>query len=277
MFRSLLVALTPGGLNEASVRYAIALAQRENLRLRGLTIIDPNQVMPTEAVPLGGMAYKTQRDEEMLKQARLAADTTLAELSEQAKYVGVHCETLVRVGDLPVELAIAAESADLLIVGHGAGRSVAGEETHLHVLHSILTHCARPIVVGSTPAITRNAVLVAYDGSLHAARALQSFATSELYRTHSVHVLTLHDHLDAGGEIAQRAVDYLHSHEMIVQFHVDRPQGEAGQQIMEWTHRTESGLLVMGALGHSRLREFILGSTTHTILDAGRIPVFLEH
>lgn len=277
MFRSLLVALTPGGRNDASARYAVALAQRRNLRLRGLTIIDRDQVVPTEAVPLGGTAYKTQRNEELLERIRLTAKVTLAELCEQANQAGVHCETMVREGDLPVELAIAAESSDLLIVGHGAEQPAASAGTHTHVLHSILKHCARPVVVTPRTAFTGNAVLVAYDGSLHAVRALHSFATSELYRTHPVHVLILHENPDAGGEIAQRAVDYLHSHDMIAELHVDRPQGEAGQQILEWTQRTESGLLVMGALGHSRLREFILGSTTHTILDAGTIPTFLEH
>lgn len=77
--------------------------------------------------------------------------------------------------------------------------------------------------------------------------------------------------------MAQRAVDYLRAHKMAVERHVEKPQEASGQQILEWVRRTESGLLVMGAHGHSRLRELLLGSTTHTILDASEIPVLLEH
>jgi nucleotide-binding universal stress UspA family protein len=64
---------------------------------------------------------------------------------------------------------------------------------------------------------------------------------------------------------------------MAVEGHVEKPQEDIGQQILEWARRTESGLLVMGAHGHSRLRELLLGSTTHSILDASEIPVLLEH
>jgi len=140
MYRSLLVALTHGSLRDAPARCAIALAQREQLRLQALVVIDPNRMTPEEAVPLGGVAYKAKRDEEMLQKVRQAADETLAAFCEQGKSAGVHCGAVVSEGDLPVVLATAAERADALIVGHGTGRPVAGEVAHLHVLHGILAH-----------------------------------------------------------------------------------------------------------------------------------------
>jgi len=277
MYRSLLVALTPGGITDVAACYAVALAQREHLRLQGLAVIDPNRMIPAEAVPLGGAAYKAKRDEEMLRKVRQAAQETLTAFCDLGKSAGVHCEAGAREGDLPVVLATAAERADALIVGHGAGRPVAGEAAHLHVLHDILAYCVRPVLVAPKTARATSTALVAYDGSPHAARALQAFATSGLYHAHDVHVLTLDGDAAAGGEVAQRAVDYLRAHEMEVERHVEQPQEDTGQQILEWARRTQSGLLVMGAHGHSRLRELLLGSTTHAILDASEIPVLLEH
>ena len=279
MYRSLLVALTPGGFSDAPARYAVALAQREHLRLQGLTVVDPDRMIGSEAVPLGAGAYKAKRDEEMLRKVRQAANKTLAAFSEQGKIAGVPCEAGVSEGDLPVVLAIAAERADALIVGHGHGTGgpVAGEVEHLHVLHGILTHCARPVLVAPKTARATSTALVAYDGGPHAAHALQAFATSGLYHVHDVHVLTIHDDTAAGDQVAQRAVDYLRAHEMAVERHVEKPQEKIGQQILEWARRTESGLLVMGAHGHSRLREWLLGSTMHAILDASEIPVLLQH
>jgi nucleotide-binding universal stress UspA family protein len=277
MYRSLLVALTPGGFSDAPARYAVALAQREHLRLQGLAVIDPDRMIASEAVPLGAGAYKAKRDEEMLRAVRQAANKTLASFCEQGKIAGVPCEARVSEGDLPVLLATAAERADALIIGHGTGRPVPGEVAHLHVLDGILTHCVRPVLVAPKTARATSTALVAYDGSPHAAHALQAFATSGLYHVHDVHVLTIHDDTAAGDQVAQRAVDYLRAHEMAVESHVEKPQAEIGQQILEWARRTESGLLVMGAHGHSRLREWLLGSTTHTILDAMEIPVLLEH
>jgi nucleotide-binding universal stress UspA family protein len=277
MYRSLVVALKPGGLREPPACHGVALAQREHLRLLGVAVIDPDRMIPAEAVPLGGAAYKARRDEEMLRKIRQAAETTLAAFREQAKDAGVRCEASVSEGELPVVLATAAEQADALIVGHGTGRPVAGEVAHVHVLHDLLTHCVRPVLVAPKTARATSTALVAYDGSPHAARTLQAFATSGLYRAHHVHVLTMDADMTAGDQVAQRAVDYLRTHEMAVERHVEKPQQDIGRQILEWARRTDSGLLVMGAHGHSRLRELLLGSTTHTILDASEIPVLLEH
>ena len=38
-----------------------------------------------------------------------------------------------------------------------------------------------------------------------------------------------------------------------------------------------SDLLVMGAYGHSRLRELVLGGVTRTLLDHMTVPVFMSH
>jgi nucleotide-binding universal stress UspA family protein len=133
------------------------------------------------------------------------------------------------------------------------------------------------VLVAPKTARATSTALVAYDGGPHAAHALQAFATSGLYHVHDVHVLTIHDDTTAGDQVAQRAVDYLRAHEMAVERHVEKPQEKIGQQILEWARRTESGLLVMGAHGHSHLREWLLGSTMHAILDASEIPVLLQH
>ncbi len=41
--------------------------------------------------------------------------------------------------------------------------------------------------------------------------------------------------------------------------------------------RAEADLLVMGAYGHSRLREMVLGGVTRSVLSDANIPVFLMH
>jgi len=35
--------------------------------------------------------------------------------------------------------------------------------------------------------------------------------------------------------------------------------------------------LVMGAYGHSRLREFIMGGATTSVLRAPKLPIFMSH
>jgi len=46
---------------------------------------------------------------------------------------------------------------------------------------------------------------------------------------------------------------------------------------MDYAEGVDADLLVMGAYGHSRLREFVLGGATREMLRDPRLPVLLSH
>lgn len=50
-----------------------------------------------------------------------------------------------------------------------------------------------------------------------------------------------------------------------------------GQALEEWAAAHQIDLLVMGAYGHSRLRDFVLGGATKTVLSRPKLPVLLSH
>lgn len=53
--------------------------------------------------------------------------------------------------------------------------------------------------------------------------------------------------------------------------------GSLGEALLEETGKAEADLMVMGAYGHSRLREMVLGGVTRSVLSDADIPVFLMH
>ncbi len=53
--------------------------------------------------------------------------------------------------------------------------------------------------------------------------------------------------------------------------------GSVGGALLKETRKTEANLLVMGAYGHSRLREMVLDGVTRSILADADVPVFLMH
>ncbi len=203
MYRTALVALKPGSSNGAVCRYAIAAAQRENLRLIGRAVIDPRRVTSAELLPPGGGAYKAKRDEALLHRVRQAASETLQTFSEQAKAAGVVCEVGATEGDLDATIANAVQRADLLVVGHRATRDIADVPASTAALAGILRHCPRPTLVVPAFANGTNRILVAYDGSLQAARAVQQFVASRLYRDRQVHLLTIHEDPASAGNVAR--------------------------------------------------------------------------
>jgi nucleotide-binding universal stress UspA family protein len=50
-----------------------------------------------------------------------------------------------------------------------------------------------------------------------------------------------------------------------------------GQALLEQSHQVEASLLAMGAYGHSRLREMVLGGATREVLSLADLPVLMAH
>jgi nucleotide-binding universal stress UspA family protein len=50
-----------------------------------------------------------------------------------------------------------------------------------------------------------------------------------------------------------------------------------GRAVLDYAARTDADLLVMGAYGHSRMQEFLLGGATREILDRSTLPLLMSH
>lgn len=129
-----------------------------------------------------------------------------------------------------------------------------------------------------TEPISLNSVVIAWDTSRTAARAIGD-ALPLLSRATAVHVLV------ARGEKTIRAndpaaplVEYLAAHAItavVDEFDVQRRS--IGRALLDRAREHGANLLVMGAFGHSRLKEFILGGATKEVLDSSPLPVLMSH
>lgn len=54
-------------------------------------------------------------------------------------------------------------------------------------------------------------------------------------------------------------------------------RGGAGPTLLEEARERAADMLVMGAYGRSRLREFILGGATHDVLEQSTTPILMRH
>lgn len=133
---------------------------------------------------------------------------------------------------------------------------------------------ATPFTPDQTRPIT---VVVAWDGSVSAARALRD-AMPILARSETVSILTVTDDkaIDPQGVAG---VGRLLRHHGVPARHVTETRGTAsiGDTLQAAALNHDADLLVMGAYGHNRIREFILGGATRNVLDVPRLPVLLAH
>ncbi|WP_293972750.1 universal stress protein [Sphingopyxis sp.] len=121
-------------------------------------------------------------------------------------------------------------------------------------------------------------ITIAWDGSRVAARALAD-ALPLVGTAASISVVQIVGDKDLSrAASAADAVRNLTLHGLKAEaIELPLQGGDAGVTIQAFCQRHASNLLVMGAFGHSRAREFVLGGVTRTILDNPQLPVLLSH
>jgi nucleotide-binding universal stress UspA family protein len=148
---------------------------------------------------------------------------------------------------------------------------------------SIIFGSGRPtVILPETPkragAFALNAVVVAWDYSRPAARAvadsLPILERAKLVRIVMVTNEKVFDTKRSGPELAKHLAR--HGVEVILDT-VDAAGRGIGEVLESYVASRNADLLVMGAYGHSRIREFILGGATKSMLSRPPLPILFSH
>lgn len=121
-------------------------------------------------------------------------------------------------------------------------------------------------------------IVVAWDGGRAAARAVAD-AMPLLRRAEEVSILAV---IGDKPSVPKGALGELVRHlaacgVAAVPQEVTKTDPDIGRVINDYAVATGADLLVMGAFGHSRVREFVLGGATQSLLTEASIPVFMSH
>lgn len=217
------------------------------------------------------------------KKSSANAHMLLTAFQEAAEKRGVFHERVLEsclnsnVADVLVEHA---RLRDLAIVSVGEGEYVDVGEWYVE---EIIFGSGRPTLITPKAANHRgafalNTVVVAWDFSRPAARALAD-AIPVLAMAKRVYVVTVTgdkaiDTMRTGTELAK----HLACHGVDVTFDTADAAGRSiGDALQSYVASRDADLLVMGAYGHSRVRDFILGGATKSMLARPPLPIFLSH
>jgi nucleotide-binding universal stress UspA family protein len=242
-----------------------------------LGVIDEPTIRKPEAVPVRGDYYKHHRDDVRVHEARLKVEQFLERFALRCAEAGVPCKLLEDVGQPWEQILIEAQRYDLILLGRQTYFHFETQEAPCETLHKVLKNGPRPVVTVPEELPGGNAVVVAYDGSLQAARTLQAFQASGLGDGQEVHIVSVADEYVEAARHAGRAAEFLDFHGIKAGVHPVAFRGRPAEVILEEVRQRGAGLLVMGAYGKPILREFFLGSVTRTMLKEARVPLFLTH
>jgi nucleotide-binding universal stress UspA family protein len=278
MIKTILLVLDGQDADHASIDLVLRWSSDFGATLVGLGLLDESLVNPPEPVPLGGAEAKRTRDAARMNKQRQAVEHSRAAIAARCAQENVPFKPFDPVG-LPVEeVAGEAQRYDLIVVPRPEPDDTDSiEEGSTAALWAILRATPRPVVAVPAQATPGKSIVIAYDGSLQAARAVQAFESSGLAAKHPLYVVAIDDDPEEAARRGSRAIDFLACHDRSAKLHTVTCTSSPSEHLMETAQSLNAGLIVMGAYGRRRIFEFFLGSVTRAMLAECPIPLFLYH
>jgi nucleotide-binding universal stress UspA family protein len=279
MLRRILIGLDGTDYSRTALKLGLQWARAFEARIAGWAVVDEPGVFATEPVrAVGGRSHQDpvyrQGYEQSLVDLHKRADNLLAEVESECSRAGIACERFKDVGDPPDQLLLEAQRVDLILLGMRTYFRFKAKDGPDDTLSKVLQDSPRPVVAVPKTPEPGDAVVVAYDGSLQAARAVYGFVATGLGYARKVHVVSVGSENQDVTSHAQRAIAFLGLHGIACVPHILRSSDPPDELIMRAAREEHAGLLVMGAYGQSKVREFFLGSVTRRVLAESLIPVF---
>lgn len=278
--KDLLVYVDSSEEGKKRVEFACELASLHEAHLTGVAFV------LTGAIPqfVGPGIPPLIASAEFLESGRVAAKEALDQFTKIAERYGISYETRKIEGlppNLPDMFAVHARHVDLAVLGQPAESAVASGEEIL--IERVLFQSGRgALIVPHSGARTADPkiIVAAWDGSQEAARAFHE-AMPFLLRANQVEVMAVEPDMheeDYGEEPAADIALHLARHG--IKAEVVRAYGQnasIGELLITRSNELGADMLVMGAFHHSRLREFVLGGVTRTVLEKMTVPVLMAH
>jgi nucleotide-binding universal stress UspA family protein len=274
MLKGVLVGINGTDYSRSAGDFAIDLARQRRCEIAALGVVDVPGVTTGQSVPLGGAAYKEERDAAILAEAGRLTAQALREFSDRCGAAGLACCVTRIDGDPAAELTRAAQAADLLIIGQ---RTHSATDRLYHpsdVLASVVTHAPGPVAVAPRSGQAGRAVVIAWDGSAQAARAMHQFRSLGLAADREIHLVAVDPDRQAMETAARRAASYLAMHRLQFQTHL-LEESAPGPAIRRVAQAVEAGWIVLGAYGKPWTARMVFGSVTRDLLEHSRVPLFL--
>lgn len=214
--------------------------------------------------------HDIQRAKLAQQRGRLIVDAGVARLLA-AGVAEAHAR--LRTGDIVAAVHELEADADLVVVGK---RGEAADFAKLHLgsnLERVVRVSKKPVMVASRSYKPVKRFLIAFDGGPSIMKAINHIATGTLFLGLPCHMIMVGTETPESRGKLESSANILRSAGFEVEGLIE--QGEPEDVIARHAEADHIDLLVMGAYGHSRIRSYIIGSTTTEMVRSVKLPVML--
>jgi nucleotide-binding universal stress UspA family protein len=281
MIKKILIP-TDGSANSlTALEYGIYIAKKLSAALTGLHVIDVNLIqgpLLTEISGSAGMPPYEGFFDAIEKSLNEKADFILKDFRERCHKYGIQAEVKKTIGGISSVIIEEAQSADLIMM------SKKGEHFHLKeggllgsVAEAVVRHSGKPVLVTPENFIEIESMGIAYDGSDSASEAFKLSLTLSKQTSWPLTVLIITSDAKKADTLSTQIEKMTQKEpdEASIDCEVIIMSGKEQDEIIKFIREGAVELMVMGAYGHNRLRELLLGSTTSHVIRKSPIPVLL--
>ncbi len=263
--------------------YAAWVASRVNIPLKLLHTIEHPSTTDTADlsgnIGLGAQqhlleeltAVEQKRSKLLLQKGKLMLDAA----KERVKQAGVsEVITNQRHGSLTESLIDLEDKIDLLVLGV-RGQEHENSEGQLGTqLESVIRSLHRPILVVNEAFTTPQNIMLAYDGSKAAEKAVDMVASSPLYKGLTCHLVCVNKNEHTADTLLETASSKINQSGGI-QLKTQKLTGKVDEALCEYQDTHNIDMTVMGAFSHTRFHDMLLGSFTDKMLMKSFKPLLL--
>ncbi|HEY1431301.1 MAG TPA: universal stress protein [Stellaceae bacterium] len=287
MFKTILVPATGSDTDDAVFASALAVGRAFDAHLEFLHVrVDAAAMAATMAADgtgaamVGGLIERIEQEagerEERAKALfqRFCERERLTIAETPTDQPGPSAQWLQEVGDEAYWVTEHGRSADLLLMSRSTDDRGVSSDT----IESALLRTGRPVLIlPATPlAVLPETVIVAWKAAPEAARAVAA-SMPLLSKAKQILIVTVAEARGLSDEEGARLMINLTWHGLNASTRHLQPDRLGAADTLLAAAAEEGALVVMGAYGHSRLREWIFGGFTEHVLRDAAVPVLMMH
>ena len=277
MLRRILIPLDPSPYTEAALEYSCLIAKQHGAAVTGLAVLDIwgiEDAMSPTLYP--GLYHAVRRLEHREKDARAHMQELLHKFEQKCRQQGVAYHQCSYQGIPSKHILSESIFHDLVVIGFHTDFDFGVDPGSGRPLAKILDHSVTPILAVPDTFRWREKTiktLIAFNGSLPAARALQRFVQLAGGGDYEIALLMSDKDEKTANFYLSRAEAYLHAHAIENVKTVWTPQDiiwsiESGY--LDW-----ADLVVVGAHSKKGLVDFIVGSVAKYLIRQAKKPLLL--
>lgn len=282
--KKILACIDTRGNTDAVIDWAAWAAVRLDCPLEFLHVLERHPEVAAVTDFSGAIGVDAQesllktlsdQDERQSVALRQAGRELLARARSRAAAAGARqLDARLRHGDFIATAIELQAEADLFVLGEHYHASAQARIRAEHHLERVIRGVSSSVLVATAEAFEPpRRVVVAFDGSPGARKALARLTQHPLVAGLPVRVAMVADDTTPARQQLKEAQATLQA--AGVDADTELAPGEPQQVLPDLVERQAPALLVMGAFGHSRLRQMLLGSTTTSLLRLSDVPVLI--